>query len=97
VLEFGVENVDWTCAATFRAAYTNDEIDVISSYQPAISTYINELNVKYITGQQSTDTYADDIQYAYDNLHLQEYINAIQAASNRYLEAVGRAAIPING
>lgn len=95
LIEFGVENIDWTCAATFKAAYTNEEIDTIGMYETDIKTYFDELNVSYIIGSKSTGTYDEDIQFAYDNLHLQEYINSIQSASNRYLEAVGREPIPI--
>ncbi len=95
LLEFGVENIDRTMAATFTAAYTNEEIDVISSYESDLKTYLDELNVSYILGTKSTDTYEEDIQFAYDNLHMQEYINALQSASNRYLETVGREPIEI--
>lgn len=90
LIEFGVENIDWTMAATFTTSYTANEMETIGKYEGDIKTYIDELNLGYITGQKSTDTYEDDIQYAYDNLGLQEYIDALQAASNRYLVAVGR-------
>lgn len=90
LLEFGVENIDWTMAATFTTANTANEMEVIGKYEGDIKTYVDELNLGYITGQRSTDTYEEDIQYAYDNLGLQEYIDALQAASNRYLVAVGR-------
>lgn len=90
LIEFGVENIDWTCAATFRAAYTDNEIETIGQYGSDLLTYLDELNVSYVIGSKSIDTYEDDIQFAYDNLHLQEYIDSIQSASNRYLVAVGR-------
>ena len=44
----------------------------------------------YITGTSSTDTYEEDLQFAYDNLGMQEYTDAIQSQVDRFLVAMGR-------
>lgn len=51
------------------------------------------MTTNYITGAKSTDTYEEDLQYAYDNLGMQEYCDVLQARIDRYLVAMGREPI----
>ena len=54
------------------------------------------MTTNMIVGSTSTDTIDEQVQFAYDNLGLQEYINVMQARVNRYLEAIGREPVEIN-
>lgn len=58
-----------------------------------MKTYLSEMTTNYITGAKSTDTYEEDLQYAYDNLGMQEYCDVLQARIDRYLVAMGREPI----
>ncbi len=90
---YGVENIEFNLNINFTPLATNEESDAISMYKSDLTTYLTEMTTNYITGAKSTDTYEADLQYAYDNLGMQEYMNAIQGQIDRYLVAMGRDAI----
>ena len=48
-----------------------------------------------ITGASSIDQIDEQLQYAYDNLGLQEFYNVMQARYNRFLVSMGFDAIEI--
>lgn len=92
--EYGTENIEFNLNINFTPLATNEESDIISMYKSDLTTYLTEMTTNYITGAKSTDTYEQDLQYAYDSLGMQEYMNAIQGQVNRFLVAMGRDAIP---
>lgn len=92
--DYGAENIQFNLNINFTPLATNEESDAISMYKSDLTTYLDEMTTSYITGAKSTDTYEEDLQYAYDNLGMQEYMNAVQGQINRFLVAMGRDAIP---
>lgn len=91
--EYGTENVEFNLNINFTPLATNEESEAISMYKSDLTTYLTEMTTNYITGAKSTDTYEEDLQYAYDNLGMQEYMDAIQGQVDRFLVAMGRDAI----
>lgn len=92
---FGKDNYRPTAYYSYTTMATNDEAAIINQYATDLKTYLNEMTTNMIVGSASTDTIDDQIQFAYDKLGLQEYINVMQARVNRYLEAIGRDAVVI--
>ena len=74
---------------------TPEEAEVVAQYQTELETYLLEMTTNMITGTISTDTIDEQVQFAFDNLGFQEYINVMQSRVNRYLEAIGRDAVEI--
>ena len=74
---------------------TVEEAAVIAQYETELKDYLLEMTTNMIVGSVSTDTIDEQVQFAYDNLGLQEYINVMQARVNRYLEAIGREPVEI--
>ncbi len=91
--EFGTENIHFDNHANFETLATDEEAAVINTYMTDLTTYLNEMTTSYITGIKTTDTYEEDLQYAYDNLGMQEYADVIQARIDRYLVVLGREPI----
>ncbi len=91
--EFGTDNIEFNLNVNFTTLASNEESEVISMYGTDLTTYLDEMTTNYIVGGKSTDTYEEDLQYAYDNLGMQEYMDAIQGQIDRYLVAMGRDAI----
>ena len=93
--DFGTDNIQFAMNVDFYTLSNDEETAVISQYQSDLTTYLAEMTNGYITGTKSTDTYEADLQYAYDNLGMQEYIDVQQSRANRFLVAMGRDAIAI--
>ncbi len=91
--EFGTDNILYDITVNFETLATEDEAEVLNMYKSDLILYLNELTTSHITGQKSTDTLEEDLQYAYDNLGMQEYADVIQARIDRYLVALGREPI----
>ncbi len=91
--EYGEDNILFNLNINMTPLATNEESEAISMYKTDLTTYLDEMTTSYITGAKSTDTYEEDLQYAYDNLGMQEYMDAIQGQIDRYLVAMGRDAI----
>ena len=64
-------------------------------YDTDLKTFLRELTTGLITGSISIDSIDEQVQSAYDNLGLQEYINVMQARVNRFLETLGRPVVEI--
>lgn len=62
---------------------TSDESSVISQYLVDITTYVNEMNIGFITGTTSLDTFDDYIKNL-DNMNIQELIKIKQAQYDRF-------------
>lgn len=93
MVDFGTDNINFALNVDFYTMPTEEEANVISSLGTDLTTYLAEMTTSYITGSASTDTYEEDLAYAYDTLGMQEYVDAMQARADRYLEAVGREPI----
>ncbi len=94
--EFGQENFNPTIVYSFVTLPTAEEAKVISTYKTdLVDTYLLEMTTNAITGQSSIEQIDEQIQYAYDNLGLQEYYDVMQARYNRFLVAMGFDAIEI--
>ena len=85
----GLENLTIKLNTTYGAPATAAESEISGLYYTDLNTYLMEMTTGYITGTKSIDSYEQDIQYAYDNLGLAEYVASRQARTNRYLEAIG--------
>ncbi len=84
-----------TAYYSYTTMATSDEAEIIATYDTDLKTFLRELTTGIITGATSVDAIDEQIQFAYDNLGLQEYINAMQARVNRYLETLGRDTVEI--
>jgi len=93
IIDFGQDNIEFGLNVNFDTLSTDEETVIRSQYGTDLTTYLAEMSTKYITGEASTDTYEADLQYAYDSLGMQEYTDAIQAAVDRFLVAMGREPI----
>ncbi|MBE6936706.1 MAG: hypothetical protein E7458_09500 [Ruminococcaceae bacterium] len=88
--EFGEENFNPAIVYSFMTPPTADEAKVVAQYKTElVDTYLLELTTNTIVGQFSIDEVDEKIQYAYDNLGLQEYYDVMQARYNRFLDAMG--------
>ncbi len=90
VNDFGSENIYFDMHANFLTLASEEEAAVINTYYTDLSTYLNEMTTNYIVGLSSVDNYEADLQYAYDNLGMQEYMDIQQARIDRYLVTLGR-------
>ena len=78
--DFGQENFNPTIVYSFVTLPTTEEAQVISMYKTdLVDTYLLEMTTNAIIGETSIDQIDEQIQYAYDNLGLQEYYNVMQA------------------
>ena len=84
-----------TAYYSYTTMATPDEAAVVAQYQTELETYLLEMTTNMITGTVSTDTIDEQVQFAFDNLGFQEYINVMQSRVNRYLEAIGRDPVEI--
>lgn len=91
--DYGTDNIVFDLNVNFTTLASEEEAQIISMYESDLKTYLSEMTTNYITGAKTTDTYEADLQYAYDNLAMQEYCDALQAQIDRYLVAMGRDAV----
>ena len=91
--DFGTDNIQFDLNVNFTTMSNDEETAIISQYGTELTTYLAEMTTNYIVGNTSTDTYEADLQYAYDNLGMQPYTDAMQARVDRFLVAMGRDAI----
>ena len=61
-----------------------------SEYGNELKTYLQETTTKLIIGDYEIADLQSYIDYAFENLYLQEYIDAQQGRVDRFLEAIGR-------
>ncbi len=96
IKDYGKDNYHPTAYYSYTTMANPEEAAIVAQYQTELETYLLEMTTNMITGSVSTDTIDEQVQFAYDNLGLQEYINVMQARVNRYLEALGRETVAIN-
>ena len=95
IVEQGKDFYHPTAYYSYTTMATPEEAAVVAQYQTELETYLLEMTTNMITGTVSTDTIDEQVQFAYDNLGFQEYINVMQSRVNRYLEAIGRDPVEI--
>lgn len=93
IMTFGEDNIHFDMHVNFTTLASEEESAVVNTYQNDLLVYLDEMTTGYITGVKSTDTYAEDLQYAYENLGFQEYSDVMQARVDRYLVTLGREPI----
>lgn len=73
--------------APFPFVYAlEEEAGVESTVMPDVTTYVNEMNIKFITGAESLDRFDDYIQ-TLKNMNIEEVIKGRQAQYDRFLAA----------
>ena len=90
--DFGTDNIEFAMNIDFYTMTNDEETAIMSQYETDLKTYLAEMTNAYITGTKSTDTYEEDLQYAYDNLGMKEYTEVQQARADRFFVAMGRDA-----
>ena len=63
--------------------FNSEESEVKKTYQTDIETYVKEMALKFIMGQESLDnfgTYQENLK----NMHVEELTAAYQSATDRY-------------
>jgi hypothetical protein len=90
VAEIGDENINWAAYYSFPALATEDELLIQNDYGNELKTYLQETTTKLIIGDYDIAELQSYIDFAYENLYLQEYIDAQQGRVDRFLEAIGR-------
>lgn len=90
IAEIGDENINWACYYSYPALATEDELLVQNEYGNELKTYLQETTTKLVIGDYDVAELQSYIDYAYENLYLQEYIDAQQGRVDRFLEAIGR-------
>ena len=68
--------------------FTDEEQDVISQYETDLKTYCDEQLQKFITGVTPLDQW-DAYIAGYEAYHLQEYLDAYNAAAARATALIG--------
>ena len=95
IIEQGEDFYHPTAYYSYTTMATPEEAEVIATYGTELKTYLMEMTTSMITGAKSTDTIDEQVQFAYDNLGFQEYINAMQSRVNRYLVTIGRDPVEV--
>ena len=90
IVDYGTDNIMFDLNVNFTTMSNDEETATISKYGTDLTTYLAQMTTDYIMGNKTTDTYADDLQYAYDNLGMKEYTDAMQSRVDRFLVAMGR-------
>lgn len=67
-------------------ALTTEEANIISQVSGDIVTYLEETNLKFITGSLNTDSDYDVFVETLEEMGIQNMIDAYQAAYDRYLD-----------
>lgn len=89
IATYGEENINWAAFYTFATLPTSEEIDILNTYGNDLKTYLQETATKLVTGEYNISDIEGYIDYAYESLGLQEYIDAVQASIDRYMDAMG--------
>ena len=89
IADYGEENINWAAYYTFVTLPTLEEAEVQADYANDLKTYLQETAAKLITGEYQVADLQTYIDYAYDNLGLQEYVDAQQARVDRFMDAMG--------
>jgi len=89
VAEVGEANINWASYYTFVTLPTTDESAIQAQYATDLKTYLQETATKMVTGEYDVASLQERIDYAMENLGLQEYIDAQQGRVDRFMDAMG--------
>jgi len=89
IAEVGEANINWAAYYTFVTLPTTDESAIQSQYATDLKTYLQETATKMVTGEYNVADLQSYIDYAMENLGLQEYIDAQQGRVDRFMDAMG--------
>lgn len=89
IADYGEENINFTSYYTFITLPTLEESEVQNTYATDLKTYLLETATKMVTGEYSIDSLQQHIDYCYDTLGLQEYLDVQQARIDRFMDAMG--------
>ena len=90
IAEYGEKNINFACYYDFETLPTAEEAVIQSELGADLKTYVIEVGTKLIIGDYNVAELQSYIDYAYDNLGLQEYLDIQQARVDRFFEAMGR-------
>ena len=64
-------------------SYTDEEAEIRSKYMTDIKTYVEEMTLKFIIGEESLDKF-DEFQKHLEELHIEDVLAATQAGVDRF-------------
>ena len=82
------ENVPGTRKNTVPAAVaaSSEETEELASITADLETYVQEMLLKFITGEESMDNYDNFVQTLHNNFRVDRYLEIEQAMYDRYLQ-----------
>ena len=89
IADYGEENINWACYYSYPTLPTHDEIKTQSEYGGELTTYLQETATKMVIGDYKIADLQSYIDYARENLFMDEYIAAQQARIDRFRDAIG--------
>ena len=89
IADYGEENINWACYYSYPTLPTHDEIKTQSEYGGELTTYLQETATKMVIGDYKIADLQSYIDYARENLYMDEYIAAQQTRIDRFRDAIG--------
>ncbi len=90
IAEYGEKNINFAPYYDFETLPTVEEATIQADLASDLKTYVIEVGTKLIIGDYNVADLQSYIDYAYENLGLQEYLDVQQARVDRFFEAMGR-------
>ena len=87
--DYGESNINWACYYSYPTLPTHDEIKTQSEHGGELTTYLQETATKMVIGDIPVYELQAKIDYARENLYMDEYIAAQQARIDRFRDAIG--------
>jgi len=87
--EWGVENINVAAYYDYETLPTPDESAIQAEYANDLKTYLVETATKLVMSEYDLADLQTYIDYAYENLGLQEYIDIQQQRVDRFMDAMG--------
>ena len=89
VAKYGEKNINVACYYDFETLPTAEEAEIQGDLSSDLKTYVQEVGTKLIIGDYDVSKLQEYIDYAYENLSLQKYIDIQQTRVDRFMEAMG--------
>lgn len=89
VAQYGAKNINVACYYDFETLPTAEEAEIQGDLGSDLKTYVQEVGTKLIIGDYDIANLQSYIDYAYDNLGLQQYIDIQQTRVDRFMKAMG--------
>lgn len=84
-----MENINVAAYYDYETLPTAEEAAIQSEYANDLKTYLVETATKLVMGEYNVADLQSYIDYAYENLGLQEYIDVQQIRVDRFMDAMG--------